>query len=177
MTYEARAYASRIDAFRRDNALGNAEWADEAGLSRMRLTRYRSGRDLPRADTLARLVRAASRRLHRHVRASELYDLGEDEPVADERLPLDSVFSHPARYGTPFDRTLERDNIAIDKLAAATGRVLRPDEGGKVSRQTLLAIRQGASPSVSIIARLVRTLRRCGYPVTASNIADVGEDR
>jgi hypothetical protein len=106
-----------------------------------------------------------------------MYDLGEEEPVASHRISLASAFSHPGRFGTPLDETLETYDIAIDRLADASHHVLSADDDDGVSRQTILAIRKGASPNVRVVARLVRTLRRCGYPVTASDIADVGEDR
>jgi DNA-binding XRE family transcriptional regulator len=165
--YVASDYDTRIDAFRRRQGLAVETWADTAGLTRNTLYRIRSGAHAPRCATLALLVRAASVLLHRSVKASELYDLGEDLPVAAQRVPMAATLpTQVRRQATRFDTLLAKYDITPQHLASASG----------VSRQTLMKIRYGlVDPSVSTVASIVETLRLHGYPIVAFDLVDVGE--
>src|SRR5690242_9613794 len=87
--FDRRDYATRMDRFRAAEQIPILTWAQEAGMRRSQINRYRAGRE-PRTDVVARLVRAATRIVGRPVRASDLFDVGEDTPIA-ARDPSESI--------------------------------------------------------------------------------------
>lgn len=161
-----RTYDTRFDCFRRQEKLDPSTWGAAAGMSRSQVNHYRSGHQMPKVTTLARLVAAAARLLGRPVRASELYDVGEDEPLGSRRF-LESEGGRPRQtFDTPLDELIRRNNFRTADVA---------DESG-ISRQLLLRYRAGrATMRVSSLARIVRAFRRNGFDVRASDVADVGE--
>jgi predicted transcriptional regulator len=165
--YLATDYDTRIDRFRRREGLTVEVWAEAAAMERNTLYRIRAGKHAPRASTLAQLVRAAAKLLQRNIKASEMYDLGEEVPVAPARISLSARSrTRVRRQGTRFDAFLATHDIAPNRLARAS----------RLSRQTLTKMRCGLiDPSVRTIAAIVRALRESGYHVMASEIADVGE--
>jgi DNA-binding phage protein len=167
---EATSYGTRLDRFRVRERIDLEQWAEKAGMRRTQLGKYRSGRGEPRADALARLVRAAAVLLYRPVKASELYDLGEDEAIAAEihRFPQTGQEKIRRVYDSKIDAYLRRIDAAPASVARAAG----------MSRQSLLNLRsEAALPMCSTIRALVIALRRRGYAVTASDLFDVGESR
>ncbi len=168
-TSHARSYDTRIDRFRRRHEIPLQLWASEAKVSRSLLARYRAATEDPYVETLVKLVRAARKITGQQVRAAELFDLGEDEPVNTEpclrkRAPRGGVREF---YDTRFDTCLIREGVLPAHLARESG----------ISRPTILKKRTGAeSFRVSVLARLVRALRRMGREVRASDLANVGED-
>ena len=162
----AKEYDTRLDRFRVREGIGIKEWAAEAGLRRTTLNRYRSGDEEPTSDYLANLVRSASRILQRSVRASELYDLGETEPLGRKVLEYRSSRGSRRLFESRLDILLRRVGLPPSALA----------RNANMSEHTLLRIRSARSkPMVSSIRDLVLTLRRMGYDVKASDIVDVGE--
>lgn len=164
-----RDYATRLDQFRVREALPLARWASEAGIERTRLGKYRAGTAEPHVEALARLVRAASRILGRPVRASELCDLGEDEPLGaqNRQRTTHGNDEYRSRYDTPFDEWLHRNGVRPNALARARG----------VSRQSLRYIRMGKDvPRLPTLRRIIIALRRRGHDVRAADWFDVGED-
>lgn len=167
--YQPKSYDTRIDQFRRRYGIPLQLWAAEADISRSLIARYRAATADPYVETLAKLVRAARRITGRQVRAAELFDLGEDEPVNREPCPRRKATRGGVRefYNTRFDGCLIREGILPAHLARESG----------ISRPTILKKRTGAeSFRVSVLAKLVRALRRMGREVQASDLANVGED-
>lgn len=135
-------------------------------MARTQLGDYRAGRKEPRINALADLVSSASRLLGRRVKASELYDLGEDTPVATPRHRRRRRYV-PKTYATRFDRLLVRLDVPQNSLARESG----------ISRQGLRRFRMNrTNPLVSSIRRIVIALRRMGHPVKASDVAPIGEE-
>ena len=166
MTSRATAYDARLDQFRVREGIDIGRWASEADLLRTQLNKYRSAFAEPNVEVLAKLVRAASRILQRHVKASELYDLGEAEPLGQQRQFRGNPECRKA-FGSRLDEFLRRIEFPSSALAreAAT------------SKNTLLQFRaRRSSPRVSTVRQIVVALRRMGYDVTPSDIIDVGEE-
>jgi hypothetical protein len=121
----------------------------------------------PGSVICAALVRSAAKIIGQPVKASELFDLGEDEPIA----PSIRTHRHPRngrlrkRYDTRLDKLLRRLDVSLHALSRECG----------VSRQGLRRVRGRFGISVSTIAAIVKALRRMGYPVNASDVEDVGE--
>lgn len=160
-----RDYETRIDQFRSRAAIGRVEWAVAADVGRAQLNKYRAGIAEPRAPALAQLVGAASRILGRRVAASELFDLGEDEPLGD-RAERKAHIRGGFKYDSRLDRLLRRIGIESAELARKAG----------VWRIQIVSVRGGVAPRVRTIRRIVVALRRMGYDVKARDVADVGED-
>lgn len=164
-----KTYDTRMDRFRARENISIRQWAEAAGVARTQFNKYRSGKMTPGVLIFAALVRSASRIVARPVRASELYDLGEDEPVAPAprecgRLQHSFVAKH---YNTRLDRLIRRLGVRPAALAR---------EGG-ISRQALRRLRMRSGVSVvSTVRVIVSALRRMGHPVKASNIVDTGEN-
>jgi predicted transcriptional regulator len=167
--FQTKSYDTRIDRFRRRYNISPSLWAAEAGISRSLIARYRAATEEPYVETVAKLVLAARRITGQCVRAADLFDLGEDEPVN----PEPTLRRRPARggvrefYNTRFDSCLIREGVLPAHLARESG----------ISRPTVLKKRTGEeSFRVSVLATLVRALRRMGRNVRASDLANLGED-
>ena len=163
-------YPTRLDGFRVEHAINHRQWAAEAGLSRTHFDRIRRGEGVT-LETLARVVRAASRLLNRPVRASELVDLGEEEPVAmaDRRRTARRRKSKRIRhvFDSPLDRLLVEHDIEPALLARQA----------RLASLTLRRIRaERQSLSTSTAALIIRALRDLGLDVKARDLWDVGED-
>ena len=163
--FEPRDYDTRIDQFRTREGIGRAEWAIAADISRSQLTKYRAGIAEPRAGHLARLVSAAARILGRAVRASELYDLGEDEPLGHKTHDKPRA-QNGVHYDSRLDSLMTRLGVGPAALAQAA----------QTSRMQIHSTRRGVPPLVSTIRRIVIAFRHMGYDVKASEIVDVGEE-
>lgn len=156
-----RHYATRIDAFCRAERLSVAAWAAAAGISRTQLGKYRSGEMEPGLNAVARLLAGASKLAGRTVHAFELYELGEEEPVADRRAPPRARSPMRKTYRSKFDEFLLAHYVLPAVLARVTG----------LSRQTLLRLRSGRSvPVVSTARAIVIALRRMGHAVGAADL-------
>jgi DNA-binding phage protein len=167
--YDRKDYDTRVDRFRVRENINIGEWADGAGMARTQLNKYRAGYGEPRADTLARIVDAARRILGRPVKASELFDVGEDVPVP--LRPHATAFRGNERirrtYGSRIDDLLRR----LELPPAAFARMVA------LSQRSLQKLRtERGVPSLRTIRQIVRKLRSHGYEVTASDVVDVGED-
>ena len=163
---EYKSYKTRIDRCRRKYGIQLARWSYEAGIDRKIITRYRAGLDEPTERNLAKLVRAARKITEQPIRAAELFDLGEDEPL---RVRHDSQYASPGRkvFDTRFDRCLIREGVLPSDLARAS----------RLSRQSVFKKRKGTqSFSRPMLAKLVRGMRRLGRDVRAADLVDVGED-
>jgi transcriptional regulator with XRE-family HTH domain len=166
--YVARDYETRIDRFRRTAGIALRRWAEEAHISRMQLGKYRAGTQEPTLETLAALVSAARRVSGLPVKAADLYDVGEDEPL---NTTDPEPFAAPRGdirnlYDTRFDKCLVREGIRPSRLARTAG----------MSRLSILRKRAGReSPTVGVLARLVRAMRIMGRDIRASDLFDVGE--
>jgi len=127
------AYKTRLDRFRSRERLDLSRWQREAAIGRGQLLRYRTGAAEPRSDVLARLVRSATRLLNRPVHASELYDLGEDEPIGTLSL---TGGESPLRkaYRTRFDRLLRQHGVVDTQLVVVS----------RMSRQNIRKLRAGS---------------------------------
>jgi len=66
-----------LESFIQANAIRTGKLAEWAGISRTHLLRLRLGRMEPRRPTMLALARAAGDWLGRHVKVSELFDIGE----------------------------------------------------------------------------------------------------
>lgn len=163
----AKAYDTPVDRFRVRANLSIAEWAREAGMSRTQLGKYRSHAEELTVTSLAALTRAASRILQRRVRASELCDLGDTEPLGHP-YRFAGGYNARIRYGTPLDRFLRRIDVPPSPLARLIP--LSPNQFRRIRADE-------AAPRVSTVRDLVRTLRRMGYDVKASELFDIGENR
>jgi hypothetical protein len=158
---------TRIEAFRLRNSLELDRWLSEADVSPSAFNRFRLGGDM-NVDTLARLVRAASKVLDRTVKASELADVGEDEaPSRQMDIARVRPAPHRATYETASDRALLRLGVPLTLLA----------KEARVTRPTLRKLRQGhGTLRVHTLAAIVRALRRLtGQTIMAGDICDVGE--
>jgi DNA-binding Xre family transcriptional regulator len=153
-----------LERFRIVNESKLLLWPEEAGISRSRFNKIRLSGEM-NVETLARLVCAASTLLGRPVRASEIADLGEDEPVAELRRQYRN--RKRKTYDTRADRLLNALGIS-SALLATTARLTRP---------TVHKLRRGKGTlRVSNLAAIVRALRQLtGVPVRAADLCDVGE--
>ena len=141
-------------------------------MSRAAFRVVRLGSD-PYLTTARRLVIAGSTLVGRQVRAHELWDVGEDEPITlIHRLPPRPVVSNRhwktlKHYNTRFDRILRAEGLYPFFFAEQTA----------LARQTLQRLRSGdGEPCLSTIAQIVRTLRQLtGKPYRAAHVFDVGE--
>ena len=167
--FERRDYDTRIDRFRARESISILGWASAAGMKRAQFNKYRSGSE-PRTDVAARLVRAASRILDRPVRASELFDVGEEVPVAERDLTAPSFLRNDLMrkdYPSRIDALIRLLGIPPNAFAQKIG----------MSRRQLTRLRRNESSALlGTVRHMVETLRSKGYDVTASDIADVGED-
>lgn len=161
------SYNTKLDSCRRHYGVKPQEWANESGIDRRVLIRYRSGELVPGVANLAKLVIALWKITGLPIRASELYDLGESEPLGMETQNRCNSPFKGKRFATRFDRFLALRGINPTCLAAAV----------PTTRQTIYKKRSGAETfTIRQIERVVRTLRRLGYDVRASYIVDVGEN-
>lgn len=101
-----RDYDTLLDRFRRKEGIPLLLWAEEAGMNRTQLGKYRSGKLEPSAVTLSDLVRAAKRIIGCPVKASDLYDLGEDEPLN---------VTNPYPWGRPQSSVRQSFNTRLDR--------------------------------------------------------------
>jgi DNA-binding Xre family transcriptional regulator len=165
-TYSFQNYDTRFDRFRAREKLDPQVWAQAAGMSRSQLNNYRIDHQSPRVTTLARLVRAASRLVRRPVRASELADLGEEEPLGSGTALAGTARRTGKSCGTRLDELLRKYRIRPLALAEEAG----------LTRQLLLRHRENPSMMrASTLEKIVRALRRNGIDVRAADVADVGE--
>lgn len=167
MTSRARkTYHTRIDEARARLGLGPSEWAAEALMSRPQLLRYRQGRAEPHVENLAKLVRAARRMSGARVKASDFYDLREDEPVNPKRARYVEL-TNQGEVKTRLEALLRREGVRPTHLARQAA----------MSRQVCRRLREDkADMMVSTLGRIVKALRRMGLDVKAADVADVGED-
>ena len=166
--FEVKHYETRLDRFRVRENIGIRQWAEQAGMSRTQLNRYRSDAAQPRSNTVADLVRSASAIVGRDVAASELYDLGEDEPVRRRDAQARTNRIVQKTYRPRFDELLRRLGVPLKRLATESG----------LSRQAIRRFRSDATyPVVPTVRAIVTALRRMGYRVTPSDVIDVGESR
>lgn len=158
-----------MDRFRRQKAIPPGLWARVAGMNRSQFNKYRAGVQEPSSLAVAELVRAARKITNSPVRASHLFELGEDEPLntTDPEPRCRPRKTVRKAFDTRLDHCLIREGISPGRLAFEAD----------VSRQGLLKKRADRDlASVSFIARLVRTMRRMGRDVVASDLFDLGED-
>lgn len=159
---QTRVFDTRIDRRRAGLGLTPGEWAAAADMPRGQLLRYRSGQAEPRARALARLVRAARDVTGKPVRASDFYDLGEDEPLGQRTEGR--VHRGRRQYQTRFGGTLDRYGFPL-LLAARQARL---------SRRTITLFCAGKrDPRASTIATLVRAFRRMGADIAASDLFEL----
>lgn len=168
MPHRTRSFPTRIDRFRTANGISPSDWARESGIPVSMLLRIRAGADI-NVETLARLVRGARRLIGTAVRASDLYDLGEDDAVSPvrKRPPRRKGRNDQRKtFDTALDRILLEEELAPQAFARAAG----------MTRHALWRLRAGRDqPSVSTLATLVRTLRsESGKPYEAGDLYDVG---
>lgn len=161
-----KRYPTLFDEFLRVNSVDFKQLRSAVDMGRSQLTKYRAGEE-PLAFNVAKLVRAASTLLHRDVKAREMFDVGENEPVsAVVRKPPNLKGIYKSVYDTNLDSLMRKYGLPPAWLATQLG----------VSRQSLLRVRSGKmSPSVFSIRTIVSGLRKMGYPVYARDVADVGE--
>lgn len=139
-------------------------------MKRAQLNKYRAGTE-PRVDVVARLVRAATGILGRPVRVSELFDVGDDVPIADRAsnpvVPIPRNERVRKHYPSRLDALIRLLDIPPNAFAGQIG----------MSRRQLARLRSNeAVASIGTIRRIVVTLREHGHDVSASDVADVGED-
>ena len=164
----ARNYDTSLDRFRVRERIDIQQWAQVAEMRRTTLNRYRAGESEPNVRQFARLLRAASRILGRAVFASELYDFGENEPVAPQ--PPRRTYNASSRSRKAFNSRLDR----LLRKFGLTPTALARDAG--VSTHGLLKIRADKdTPMISTIRQLVQAFRRLGCNVRAPDIIDLGE--
>lgn len=171
-SFELQDYPTRTDEFRRRENLRIEEWAEASEMSRTALQRCRSGRDY-RVSTLAKLVRGARQLTAKPILASEIADVGEDEPLPEKRQYT------RIRYRVAATSKLrKRYNTALDRMLFAEG--IRPVDFAReagMSRQNLRQLRNGSEePRISSVAKVVSTARRLtAKPYRAADFWDVGE--
>lgn len=165
----ARNYDTSLDRFRVRERLDIQQWAEEAEMRRTTLNRYRAGESEPNVRQLVRLVGAARRILGRAVHASELYDLGENEPRANG-LPRRVHRENRRRrvFNSRLDHLLRKFGVAPSAFARESG----------LSRHGLWRIRaEEDSPMVSSVRQIVQAFRRLGYDVKASDVIELSDGR
>lgn len=166
-----RVFPTRFDRFRAEAGIDLRRWYEALQMARPSFTRIRAGSDVS-LETLARLVRAATALTGRAVKASELYDLGEDAPLGSpaparpQRGGSDPL-NNRAFYDTPLDRLLVCEGLRPSRVAAEA----------RISRHGFQRIRAGLEvPRVSTLRALVAALRALtGNPVHAKDLYDLGE--
>lgn len=163
-------HVTRLERFRKQNRIRATTWAAKAGNSRPAFKHVRYGSD-PHMATVVAIVRAACDILGRPVRASEIFDVGEDISVPSRpekrRIASDGQQKTLRRYGTPLDRILRAERIVPNEFARNVG----------VVRQSLQRFRSGSDePCLSTLAKIVTTLRQMsGKAYLACHLYDVGE--
>lgn len=75
---------TRLEAFLKSRSIKPAHLAKESGYSRQHILRLRQGRMEPTRPCIAALTAACRRLTGESVRASQLFDLGEDESSQSE---------------------------------------------------------------------------------------------
>lgn len=161
-----RRYDTRLNHFRLAKGISPTAWANAAGMWRGQLTRYCSGSATPRCSRLVLLLRSARELTQTSVCASELYDLGEDEPLGGTLSSADRRWRRSTPWNTRFDRVLKRHGIGPSRLAAEAG----------VSQRAVRELQAGLTdPRVSTLASMVRALRRMGVNVRAHDLIDIGD--
>jgi hypothetical protein len=164
--WKQKSYATRLDRFRALNGLAIKAWAANAPKARSQLQKYRAGKVEPMTAGLANLVCAASAMLRRPVKAAEIMDVGEDEPVAPTITILPSsrrrARTYEGRLGAYCARIQVSPQALLEMCAA--------------SRPTIRRVARKGITSVALLRRVVITLRRLGYAALAKDIADVGEN-
>lgn len=171
--FELRDYPTRADEFRRREKLKLEQWAEASEMARTALQKCRAGRDY-RVSTLAKLIRGARKLTGRPVMASEIADVGEDEPLPEKRqyarkkYRVATTSKLRKRYNTPLDRMLVTEGIRPVDFAREA----------RMSRQNLRQLRNATEePKISSVAKVVRTARRLtAKPYRAADFWDVGED-
>jgi predicted transcriptional regulator len=169
--YQPQAYKTRLDELRLRLGIDLVQWWEGASINEHQLLKYRKGRDML-ADDLASLVRSA-RKLTRNMklRAHQLVDVGEDEPIPatrDQRLRARySALDLRRTFPTALDGLLIREGVWPTLLEAESG----------ITRVTIFRIREGNhAPRASTIRKLVAALTRLlGRRVYAQEVYDVGD--
>lgn len=168
--FTAREHASRFDRLRVAEAkdVPINEWARRCGLARSAFNKQRAENADPRSTAVSRMVRAATSILGRPVKASELYGLGEEEPLGSVRLMSNGRASISARStDSRLGRTLARIGISALDLQSISG----------VTKATISRIANNkVAAHCSTVRRIVVALRRAGHDVSASDVADLGDD-
>ena len=161
-------YDTRIDRFRVAAGIDLVAWRDALNVSRSTLVKIRAGRDV-RVATLARLVRTARTLTGKNVRATDLYNVGEDEVPPIARLQQEKSVAPSFRkiYDTPLDRLLVNEGLKPALVARKAG----------ITRHAFRHLRAGEEmPRVSTVAAVVGALRRLtGKAIRAADLWDVGE--
>ena len=161
---------TRLERFRVHHRIRPLVWSSAAGITRQSFDRVRQGNDT-HLSTIRAIVRAASQLVGRPVRASELFEIGDDTPSSEalitRQVVRDAHRKMLKRYSTRLDRILRGENIMPNDFARRVGidrhslRRYRADEG---------------EPSLLTLAGIVRVLRlMTGKPYVASHLYDVGE--
>jgi hypothetical protein len=163
-------YDSRLDRFMREKTTSVSinEWARQTGLRRTAFNKQRLPTANPRGNTVAKLVRAATRILGRRVMATELFDVGEDTAVGRvQAFDGDRRGRWQREFDSRLGGTLARIGIGPAELQHISG----------VTKTSISRIcNNRVSPRISIVRSLVAALRRAGYEVRARDVADVGDD-
>lgn len=166
-SFHIKNYETRMDRCRVKYGIPLPIWSIESGIDRKVISRYRAGLDEPTERNLAKLVRAARKITGKPIKASEFFDLGEDEPLGPWRERPYPSSTLRGFYNTRFDRCLLREDVAPVDLARECG----------VTRQQVFKVRSRAAAfSRPGLERVVRGMRRMGRDVRASDLVDVGED-
>lgn len=156
---------TRLEQFRVREKLNARQWAVESGIYGAQFHRYLSGTAEPMLPRLSRIVEAARTLTGRSVAASELFDLGEDEAV-------NTLSPAPFLKPTPTTRSLY--DTRLDQLLVRLG--IRPAMLARTSRlprQTIGRLRAARmTPTVGMVATLVRALRKLGRDVRATDLFD-----
>lgn len=165
---KATQYETRIDRFRVAAGIDLIAWRDALKMAGSSLAKIRGGRDI-RVDTLARLVRTARALTGKNVRATDLYNVGEDDAPPKE-IPHRRHYAAPffrKVYDTPLDRLLMDEGLKPALVARKAG----------ITRHALRHLRAAEEvPRVSTVAAIVGALRALtGKPVRAADLWDVGE--
>lgn len=169
--YQPQAYETRLDKLRIELGIDLNQWQEEAGVDRRHMVKYRKGSDM-RADTLVSLVRSARKLTgNSTLRAQQLVDLGEDEPIPatrDQRLgAYHGAPDFRRTFTTAFDTLIMREGVWPTLLEAESG----------ISRVTIFKMREGRHvPHTSTIREVVAALTRLlARRVYAQEVYDVGD--
>jgi predicted transcriptional regulator len=154
---------TRLEQFRVREKLSARPWAGESGIYRAQFRRYLSGTAEPMLPRVSRIVEAARTLTGRNVAASDLFDLGEDQAV-------NTLNPAPFRKPTPTKRILY--DTRLDQLLVRLG--IQPAMLARTSRlprQTIGRLRAARmTPTVGMVATLVRALRKMGRDVQATDL-------